>query len=146
LGSFLRLIDLGWTREIFKMAEIGFKARKMGSALDRTLLNDAQWERIAPLLPGKEGDPGRSGLFVEAVLWLVRTGAAWRDLQELRQVVLRVETLPAVGAQRRVRANFAALSEDPDFRNMRSSTARSSRFTGTALAQKGIQNQAIGKV
>ena len=26
--------------------------------MDRQLLNDAQWERIAPLLPGKEGDPG----------------------------------------------------------------------------------------
>jgi transposase len=48
------------------------------------LLSDEQWERIAPLLPGKEGDPGRTGrdnrLFVEAVLWLVRTGAPWRDL------------------------------------------------------------------
>jgi transposase len=52
--------------------------------LDRDLLSDAQWERIAPLLPGKDGDPGRSGrdnrLFVEAVLWLVRAGAPWRDL------------------------------------------------------------------
>jgi len=52
--------------------------------LNRDLLSDEQWERIAPLLPGKEGDPGRTGrdnrLFVEAVLWLVRTGAPWRDL------------------------------------------------------------------
>jgi transposase len=47
--------------------------------LIRLLLNDAQWERIAPLLPGKEGDPGRSGadnrLFIEGVLWLVRAAA-----------------------------------------------------------------------
>lgn len=52
--------------------------------MNRDLLSDEQWERIAPLLPGKEGDPGRTGrdnrLFVEAVLWLVRTGAPWRDL------------------------------------------------------------------
>ena len=52
----------------------------------RTVLTDAQWERIAPLLPGKEGDPGRSGednrRFVEGVLWIVRTGAPWRDLPE----------------------------------------------------------------
>lgn len=52
----------------------------------RMMLTDSQWERIAPLLPGKAGDPGRSGrdnrLFVEAVLWLVRTGSPWRDLPE----------------------------------------------------------------
>ena len=50
----------------------------------RMVLRDDQWERIAPLVPGKVGDPGRSGadnrLFVEAVLWIVRVGAPWRDL------------------------------------------------------------------
>jgi transposase len=50
------------------------------------MLNDAQWGRIAPPLPGKKGDPGRSGadnrLFVEGVLWLVRAGPPWRDLPE----------------------------------------------------------------
>jgi transposase len=48
------------------------------------VLRDDQWKRIAPLLPGKDGDPGRSGadnrLFIEAVLWIVRVGAPWRDL------------------------------------------------------------------
>ena len=52
--------------------------------MDRRILSDEQWERIAPLLPGKDGDPGRSGRdnreFVEAVLWMSRTGAPWRDL------------------------------------------------------------------
>ena len=52
--------------------------------MDRTLLSDAQYQKIAPLLPGKGGDPGRTAadnrLFVEAVLWMVRTGAPWRDL------------------------------------------------------------------
>ena len=47
-------------------------------------LTDAQWRRIEPLIPGKEGDRGRHGednrLFVDAVLWLVRAGAPWRDL------------------------------------------------------------------
>lgn len=49
-------------------------------------LTDEQWVRIEGLLPGKKGDPGRtavdSRLFLEAVLWIVRTGAPWRDLPE----------------------------------------------------------------
>lgn len=52
--------------------------------MDRSCLSDTQWNKIAHLLPGKPGDPGRSGvdnrLFVEAVLWIARTGAPWRDL------------------------------------------------------------------
>jgi transposase len=47
-------------------------------------LNDEQWSLIEPLVPGKVGDRGRSGAnnrtFVEAVLWIASTGAAWRDL------------------------------------------------------------------
>jgi putative transposase len=49
-------------------------------------LNLAQWERIAPLLPGKVGDPGRTAtdnrLFVNGVLWILRSGAHWCDLPE----------------------------------------------------------------
>jgi transposase len=52
----------------------------------RMLLRDDQWARIAPLMQGKPGDRGRRGannrLFVEAVLWLARTGSPWRDLPE----------------------------------------------------------------
>lgn len=52
----------------------------------RQQLSEAQWKRIERLLPGKVGDPGRSGadnrLFVEAVLWIARTGSPWRDLPE----------------------------------------------------------------
>jgi len=49
-------------------------------------LTQAQWERIAPLLPGKATDPGRTGgdnrLFVNGCLWVLRSGAHWRDLPE----------------------------------------------------------------
>ena len=30
-------------------------------AVKRYELNDEQWAKIAPLLPGKAGDPGRTG-------------------------------------------------------------------------------------
>jgi transposase len=56
----------------------------MGAAVDRLILSDEQRERLAPHLPGKVGDPGRSAkdnrLFIEAVLFVVRTGTPWRDL------------------------------------------------------------------
>jgi len=49
-------------------------------------LTEAQWLRIEPLLPGKVGDPGRSGadnrLFVNGVLWVLRSGAFWQHLPE----------------------------------------------------------------
>lgn len=49
-------------------------------------LRDLQWKQIEPMLPGKPGDRGRSGadnrLFVEAVLWVARTGRPWRELPE----------------------------------------------------------------
>jgi transposase len=49
-------------------------------------LRDDQWERIKDSLPGKAGDPGRSGKdnrrFIEGVMWLGRNGARWRALPE----------------------------------------------------------------
>ncbi len=49
-------------------------------------LTDEQWAQMEPFLPGRDGDPGRSGednrRFVNAVVWIARTGAPWRDLPE----------------------------------------------------------------
>ena len=46
---------------------------------DHLVISDAQWALMEPLCYGKKRDPGRSGgdsrLFVEAVLWVARTGA-----------------------------------------------------------------------
>jgi len=54
--------------------------------LPRHALTDKQWNQIQGLLPGKPGDPGRSGednrLFVDAVLFIAKTGVPWRDLPE----------------------------------------------------------------
>ena len=50
----------------------------------REHLRDDQWECIKNLLPGKTGDRGVTAKdnrkFVEAVLWIARTGSPWRDL------------------------------------------------------------------
>jgi transposase len=49
-------------------------------------IKDADWERIRDLLPGQAGQPGVTAkdnrLFVNAVLWIAKTGAPWRDLPE----------------------------------------------------------------
>lgn len=54
------------------------------SVMTRLTLSDAQWAKIAPYCSGKETDVGRTAvnnrLFIEAVLWIVRTGSPWRDL------------------------------------------------------------------
>lgn len=47
-------------------------------------LTDAQWERVAPLLPsneGRRGHPFRNDRrVVEGIVYRYRTGIAWRDL------------------------------------------------------------------
>jgi len=52
--------------------------------MPRKRIRDDQWERIKDLLPGKTTDPGVTAkdnrLFLEAVLWIARTGSPWRDL------------------------------------------------------------------
>ena len=52
----------------------------------RHAISDADWARIKDLLPGQPGQHGGvakdNRLFVDAVLWIARTGAPWRDLPE----------------------------------------------------------------
>jgi transposase len=88
--------------------------------VDRRVLRDEQWERIASLCSGKLCDPGRSGednrLFVEAVIWVARTGSPWRDLPpsfgNWNSVFVRFRRWAEKGVFDRI---FKALSDDPDF-------------------------------
>ncbi len=47
--------------------------------MDRLCLTDAQWAKMQPHCLDRPGDPGRTGgdnrLFLEAVLWIARTGS-----------------------------------------------------------------------
>src|SRR5262245_28106259 len=52
----------------------------------RHAISDDNWERIKDLLPGRPGQSGWTArdnrLFIDAVLWIAKTGAPWRDLPE----------------------------------------------------------------
>lgn len=54
--------------------------------MNRGDLSNEQWERLAPLLPPQKPHTGRPGLdhrtVVNGILWILRTGAPWRDLPE----------------------------------------------------------------
>jgi transposase len=47
----------------------------------RHAISDADWDRIKDLLPS-HGPEGNRRLFVDAVLWMAKTGAAWEDLPQ----------------------------------------------------------------
>ena len=106
------------------VARLCFEARLdgVGAMLDRSrfVVGDAVWERIAPLPPGKATDPGATAkddrLFLEAVLWRVRTGSPWRDLPAgfggWNSVFQRFRRWARAGVFERL---FARLSDEPDF-------------------------------
>jgi transposase len=49
-------------------------------------LSDGQWSRIEELLPGRVESVGRTAVdnrvFINGVLWVLRSGAHWHDLPE----------------------------------------------------------------
>ena len=88
--------------------------------MDRLVLSDAVWERMAPLIIGRPDQKGSTGrdnrMFVEGVLWIVRTGSPWRDLPEAfgdwNSVFRRFSRWSLKGVWWRI---FEAMSDDPDF-------------------------------
>ncbi len=87
--------------------------------VNRYELSDEQWRRIAGLVPGKAGDPGRTGednrLFVHAVLWVLRSGAHWHDLParygKWKSAHKRFSRWAKAGVWEDI---FASLTSDPD--------------------------------
>ncbi len=92
-------------------------------SMERFILRDDQWDRVKELLPGKAGDIGVTAkdnrLFAEAVLWIVRTGAPWRDLPKSfgnwHSVYVRFSRWVKKGVWRRVKESVA---DDPDLEEL----------------------------
>src|SRR5215208_793074 len=109
--------------------------------MGRFVLTDAHWAKMESRCLGKPGDPGRSGkdnrLFVEAVLWIVRTGSPWRDLPRSfgnwNSVFTRFRDWVRADVWQRL---FAAVSDEPDM-EYAMVDATLSKSTATGRAQKG---------
>lgn len=85
----------------------------------RLIITDRQWAKMEPHCRGRKQDPGRTGsdprLFLEAVFWIARTGAQWRDLPpefgKWNTIYRRFRDWARAGIFDVI---FNALSDDPD--------------------------------
>ncbi|HKH66572.1 MAG TPA: IS5 family transposase [Reyranella sp.] len=118
--------------------------------MDRLVLSDEQWERIAPLIIGRPDQKGSTGrdnrLFVEGVLWIVRTGAPWRDLPsmfgEWNSVFRRFSRWSRKGIWWRI---FEAMSDDRDFEYLIVDSTVVRAHQHASGAKKGSEDQALGR-
>ena len=105
-------------------------------------LTDEQWQQIGHLLPGQKGCPGAHAednrLFVNAIIWVARTGAPWRDLPERfspwNSVFQRFNRWAKRGVWQQV---FAAI-RDPDLECLMldSTTIRAHQHAAGAVGKK----------
>jgi transposase len=62
------------------------REKEFAMARPKVEITDEQWKRIRPLLPKTRGRPGRpradDRLVLEGIIWVLRSGARWRDLPE----------------------------------------------------------------
>jgi transposase len=87
--------------------------------MERLVLTDAQWAKMEAHCLGKASDPGRTGgdnrRFLEAVLWIARTGSPWRDLPPVfghwNTVFARFRYWVKAGVFKKI---FEAVADDPD--------------------------------
>ena len=116
-------------------------------------LNDQQWARIAEMLPGKKSDPGRTAqdnrLFVNGVLWILRSGAQWDELPERygkwKSVHKRFTRWAKSGIWEHV---FSELTKDPanEYLMLDATLVRAHQqaATGKGGAKKGEQTRLWG--
>jgi transposase len=120
-------------------------------AMRRHEIEDGDWAKIENLLPGKKGDAGRTAednrLFINAVLWLARTGAGWRDLPERlgkwNSVFVRFNRWNKRGVWLRVLKAWQC----PDLQELMldSTVIRAHQHAGGASDEKKVKRRSAGR-
>ena len=120
--------------------------------MERLVLSDAAWERMAPLIIGRPDQKGSTGrdnrMFVEGVLWIVRTGSPWRDLPAefglWNSVYTRFARWSNNGVWERV---FAKLAKDADFEEvfLDSTIVRAHRHSAGAAKKRRASDRALAR-
>ena len=90
--------------------------------MNRYDLTPAQWERLEPLLPPQKPNTGRPNhdhrTIINGIVWILRTGAPWRDVPERygpwKTVSSRFYRWRQAGVWDRI---LAALQTDADAKN-----------------------------
>lgn len=103
-------------------------------------ISDEQWERIKEMFPrAKTGRPGKdSCLIFNAILWIVCSGAPWRDLPERfgswKTVYSRFCKWRDEGTLFRV---FEDLKKDSDYENLSIDSTTVKAHQSSAGAKRG---------
>ena len=90
--------------------------------MKRYELTDQQWQRLEPLLPPERPPTGQPNhdhrIILNGILWVLRTGAPWRDLPERFGCGVKVQTRfsrwAKAGVWERVFQHVAADADNED--------------------------------
>lgn len=112
-------------------------------------LKDQDWDRVKDLLPGQPGQPGDNAqdnrLFLNAVFWIAKTGAPWRDLPERfgnwNSVYRRFARWAERGVWERI---FQELNSESDLEYLMIDSTINRAHQHSAGAQKGGPTTVLG--
>jgi transposase len=114
-------------------------------------IRDDQWDRIKDLLPGRIGHVGATArnnrLFIDAVLYRIRTGIPWRDLPERFGDFKNIHRRFSRWAEKGLWGNLLSLlTEDADeeYVMIDSTLVRAHQHSSGAVG-RNLSDQAIGR-
>ena len=89
--------------------------------MERYELSSTQWRQVESFLRGRPGWVGvmakDNRTFVNGVLWVLRSGAQWKDLPPwVWQLEKRPQTFHPLGQGRNLGENLPSVADDPDNR------------------------------